>query len=213
MNEALKKLFKSKESKVEDMNENEAYDLNKWAFLKVQELHLLEHQRLIQPEKEEIVSNLYNIDLGKVLQAKGLPDFVKKVAMELTYKPYFTLGYYFSTLSDMEVNMLNGVVSAVETKDTGSVIFSKVEQEQMYKDLLLMGMLLCLASGKGTLTASEITTMKNSLSNFIITEWIFRFKKTHALLRYNWDMFEHDRIIAVPMKGGKGDAGKAKANS
>ena len=168
---------------------------------------------LIANPKEEIVSNLYNIDLQKVINAKGLPDFVKKVAMELTYKHYFTTGYYFSTLSNNEILMLHGVVNAVETKDTGSVIFTQVEQQQMYKDLLLMGMLLSLAAGRSTLSSDCIMKMKSSLTNFILTEYIHRFKKTHNLYRSNYDLFEHDKVIAVAIKKGDNPDGKSKANS
>lgn len=174
--------------------------------------HLGEFPLIINP-KEEIVSNLYNIDIEKVINAKGLPDFVKKVAIELTYKRYFTTGYYFSTLSNNEILMLHKVVEAVETKDTGSVIFTQVEQQQMYKDLLLMGMLLSLAAGKPTLNSEEIMQMRQSLTNFILTEFVHRFRKTHMLMRSNYDLFEHNKVIAIAIKKGDNPDGKSKTNS
>ena len=101
----------------------------------------------------------FSIALDKIIQSRDFSSVVKQLAFELKENPYKTVGSFFDTLSNSDLDML----------------MEKIDKED-WEEIILITELLARAEGAGGNDLEQVTNNMNVMTVMIAGEAIARYR-------------------------------------
>lgn len=132
------------------------------------------------------MNTIYTPDFNLISEDKSLPAFMRMLAHDVIKNGYISVGEFFGSLSDYEVEQLLDEYEYLSSPEEPEDV-----DESIGENLVLLTMMLCQADGTIDITTDDIFDQHiNTTHNLLIIEYLFR----NDLINVNRENYSYSEI-------------------